>query len=189
MGTTPQAEPGPPGRWRPGRRVRSAGVAGAAALGELVLHGRGAALGALGGQLGERALDLAPHPADGDAEHALATLDQVDDLVGARALVHARAVAHQGDPGEVVHATLVQVVDGGADLLQRHPGVEQPLDHLEHEDVAETVQALGPGPAGAADARLDQPRAGPVVELAVGDAGGPAGRRTPVAGLGVEVGP
>ena len=43
------------------------------------------------------ALDLAPDAADGDAEHALAALEQVDDLVGGGALVDAGAVAHQRD--------------------------------------------------------------------------------------------
>src|SRR5690606_8442105 len=136
---------------------------------------------------GEGTLDLAPHPADGDPEDTLAALDEVDDLVGARALVHAGTVAHQGDLGEVVHAPLVQVVDGGADLLQRDPGVEQSLDHLEHEDVAGAAEALRPGAAGVADTRLDEAGAGPVVELAVGDTGGPAGCRPAVPGLGVEV--
>src|SRR3712207_7873193 len=40
---------------------------------------------ALARQLGEGALDLAPHAADGDAEDALTALEQVDDLVVARA--------------------------------------------------------------------------------------------------------
>ena len=61
---------------------RSVGPCGG---GELVAGQLGLGLGgALGGQLGERALDLAPDPADGDAEDALAALEQVDDLVVAR---------------------------------------------------------------------------------------------------------
>ena len=71
----------------------------------------------------------------------------------------------------------------GPDLLQRDARVEQPLDHLEHEDVTEAVQPLRAGPVGGADARLDQPGTGPVVELAVGDAGGGAGGRPPVPDL------
>ena len=71
--------------------------------------------------------------------------------------------------------------DGGADLLQRDAGVEQPLDDLEHEDVAEAVEPLGAGAGGAAHRGLDQPGAGPVVELAVGDAGGVARGRAAVA--------
>jgi len=38
---------------------------------------------------------------------------------------------------------LTQVADGHADLLERDAGVEQALDDLEDEDVAETVEALG----------------------------------------------
>ena len=54
----------------------SAGGAVAAAVGELVVRVVGRLLaGALAGQLGEAALDLAPDPADGDAEDALTALD------------------------------------------------------------------------------------------------------------------
>ena len=135
----------------------------------------------LAGQLGQRPLDLAPDPADRDAEHALAALDQVDDLVGGGALVDAGAVAHQRDLGQVVDAALAQVVDRGADVLQRDAGVEQALDHLEHQDVAEAVEPLAARAGRAADAGLDQAGPGPVVELAVGDAGGRAGGRPAVA--------
>ena len=91
-------------------------------------------------------------------------------------------------PGQVVDAASAQHRDGAADLLQRDAGVEQPLDHLEHEDVAETVEALGARAAGRAHGRLDQAGAGPVVELAVGDAGRLAGGGAAVAGLLVELG-
>ena len=73
--------------------------------------------------------------------------------------------------------------DGGADLLQRDAGVEQTLDDLEDQDVAEGVEPLRAGAGGAAHGRLDQAGAGPVVELAVGDAGGVARGRTAVAGV------
>src|SRR5690606_32650586 len=74
--------------------------------------------------------------------------------------------------GEIVDPALAQRADGDADLLERDAGVEQSLDDLEHEDVAEAVEALAAGAVGGAHAGLDQPGAGPVVELAVGDAGG-----------------
>ena len=82
---------------------------------------------------------------------------------------------------EVVDPALTQVLHGGADLLQRDARVEQSLDDLQDQDVAEAVQALGARAAGAADARLDESGACPVVELAVGDAGGGADGRTAVA--------
>src|SRR6478736_1115826 len=57
--------------------------AGLSADGQLVGRMRCVvALGTLAGQLGEGSLDLAPDAADRDAEHPLATLEQVDDLVG-----------------------------------------------------------------------------------------------------------
>ena len=71
---------------------------------------------------------------------------------------------------------------GDADLLQRDAGVEQSLDELEHEDVAEAVEALRAGTGGAAHRGLDELRAGPVVELAVADAGRARGDGTAVAG-------
>src|SRR5690606_38089005 len=98
--------------------------------------------GALGRELGEAALDLPPDPPDGDAEDALTALHEVDDLVGGGALVHRGAVAHERDVGEVVDAAVAQVLDGGTDLLQRDAGVEEALDDLEHEDVAEAVETL-----------------------------------------------
>src|SRR6478735_9263232 len=153
-------------------RAWSAGEPRLAARGELVALVCFLRLGgALRGQVSERPLDLAPDAADGDAEDTLATLEEVDDLVVAGALVDAGAVTHQGDAGQVVGAASAQVGDGGADLLERDAGVQQALDDLEDQDVAEAVEALGAGAGGATHGRLDQAGAGPVVELAVGDAG------------------
>src|SRR6185503_7217474 len=59
---------------------------------------------------------------------------------------------------------------------------------LEHEDVAETVEPLRPGAGRTADRRLDELRAGPVVELPVADAGGTRGDGPAVARGVVEVG-
>src|SRR5579875_3793369 len=156
-----------------------------AALGELVLaDGEQAVFGADGGEFREVALDLLPDAAERDAEDALAALKQVDHFVGGRALIDADAVAHQGDLGQVAGAAVAQVVHCGADLLQRDAGVEQALDHLQDQDVAEAVEALGAGAVRPADAGLDQAGAGPVVELTVGDAGRVAGRGPAVADLG-----
>ena len=80
-----------------------------------------------------------------------------------------------------------ELLDGGADLLQRDAGVEQSLDELEDEDVAEAVQPLRTGAARAADGGLDELGAGPVVELAVGDAGRARGDRAAVADLVVHL--
>src|SRR6478609_6903280 len=163
-------------------RSRSGDALGAPGAELVVRVGRGdLVLGTLAREGRECALDLLPDPAHGDAEDALATLQQVVDLVGRGALVDARAVAHQGDPGEVLDAAVAQLLDRLADLLERDAGVEQPLDHLEHENVAEPVEPLRAGPGGAAHRGLDQAGAGPVVELTVGDAGRPAGGGTAVA--------
>src|SRR5699024_8277860 len=119
----------------------SAGTARGAPLGQLVPGDRSRLLvpGALGGELGEVVLHLAPDPSHGDAEHALSALHEVEHLVGGGALVDAGAVTHQRDLRQVVHPALTQVGDRGADLLQRHPGVQQPLDDLQHQHVPEAV--------------------------------------------------
>ena len=150
--------------------------------------GRGGGLGVLHGELGQGPLDLLPHPAHRDPEDPLAALDQVDDLVGAGALVDRGAVAHEGNSGQVLDAALVEGVDGHADLLERDAGVQEPLDDLEQQDVAEGVEPLGARAPGAPDRGLDQAGTGPVVELTVGDAGDAAGDGPPVPGVGVEVG-
>lgn len=168
------------------RRGLHGPAAGGAALGQLVLHDGGAGR-VVGGELGQGALDLVPHASDGDAEDALPALDQVDDLVGAGALVDGGAVAHQGDGGQVLHTVLVKGVDRCADLLEGDAGVEQPLDDLEQQDVTEGVQALRAGALGSSDGGLDQPGTGPVVQLPVGDAGDAAGHRATVAGVDVKL--
>src|SRR5699024_8647767 len=123
--------------------ARSAGLTGATPCGQLVLQGEGGVVGRIHArQHGQVVLDLAPDPAHGDAEHALASLDQVEDVLGGGALVHRGTVAHEGDAGEVVDPALAQGADGDADLLEGDPGVQQALDDLQHQDVAEAVEAL-----------------------------------------------
>src|SRR3712207_9466141 len=70
------------------------------------------------------------------------TLFRSDDLLGGGALVDRRAVGEQRDVGQLLHPALAEVVDGLADVLQRDAGVQEPLDDLEHEDVAEGVEPL-----------------------------------------------
>src|SRR5262245_26901780 len=127
--------------WRRVLQLASAGAASAAARCQLVARMLVVVPGGtFARQLGQRALDLAPDAPDGDAEHALAALQQVDDLVWRAAFVDAGAVAHERDAGQVVSAALTQMVDGGSDLLQGDARVEQSLDHLEQQDVAEGVE-------------------------------------------------
>src|SRR5450756_470628 len=146
-----------------------------------------AVLGTDRGQFGKLARDLLPDPAERDSEDPLAAREEVDDLVGRRALIHAHAVTHQRDLGQVLGPAFAQVVDCRPDLLQRDPGVKQALDHLEHEDVAEPVQALRTGTVRGPDARLDESGACPVIELAIGDSRRGARRRRAIADLGVAI--
>src|ERR671912_414496 len=156
--------------------------AGATAGGQLVARVLAGFLsGPLPRHLDKRGLDLAPHPADGDAEDALAALHEVDDLVGRRAFVHARAVTHQRDAREVLDAAFAQVLGSLADLLERNSGVEKTLDDLEDQDVAEGVEALGARSGRRPNGRLHQTGPRPVVELTVGDACRSAGGRAPKA--------
>src|SRR2546421_11548722 len=149
-------------------------------------------VGGLRRQLGQRPVDLLPDPAERDPEHPLPAGQQIHHLIGRGALVDADAVAHEGEPCQVLRATVTEMVDGGADLLQRNPGVEQALDDLEHEDVAEAVKPLRPRPVRGTDAGLHQRGTRPVVKLAVGDPGGGAGGGAPgadVPGVSGEVFP
>lgn len=68
-------------------------------------------------------------------------------------------------------------MDSGPDLLQRYPGIEQSLDHLEEEDVTEAIQPF----LTALKAGADQADTVPTVELPAGDADGCARDRRKVA--------
>ncbi len=81
---------------------------------------------------------------------------------------------------QILDAAFAQVLHGGTNLLERHPGVEQALHDTQHEDVSETVQSLGAGSGSGAHRRLDQSRARPIVELTIGDSCGLARRRPAV---------
>ena len=83
-------------------------------------------------------------------------MQQVDDFLGRGALVDRGPVGEQRDVGQVLHATLAQMIDGDADVVQRDPGVEQTLDDLEDQDVFERIQPLAAGTGCAADRRDDQ---------------------------------
>jgi hypothetical protein len=127
------------------RRVADSADLARPAAGQLVWPHRQArlVLGPLGRQFGQRAFDFLPDPAERDAEDALATLQQVDDLIRRGALVHADAVTHQSDLGQVGGPAVAQMLDRGPDLLQGDTSIEQALYYLEYENVAEAVQPLG----------------------------------------------
>src|ERR1700728_764357 len=165
----------------------SAGLADPAA-GQLIGRSHGGyldlgRLGRLGRQLSQAALDFLPHSPERDAEYALAALEQVHDLVRRGAGIDADSVAHQGHLGQVGISALTEELHRGPDLLQRDPRVQQPLDYLEYQDVAEAVETLRPRPAGRAHAGLDEPGAGPVVQLPVGNARRRAGDRATEANI------
>jgi hypothetical protein len=72
--------------WRPASRALHAQLGAGTTLsagGELIIGSRGGQirLSPLGRQLSKAALDLGDDPAHGDAENALAALDQIDDLI------------------------------------------------------------------------------------------------------------
>ena len=75
-------------------------------------------LGWLRRQLSQAALDFLPHSPERDAEYALAALEEIYDLIGRRAGVHADAIAHQGHLGQVGVPALTEELHRGADLLQ-----------------------------------------------------------------------
>src|SRR5450756_2619737 len=160
--------------WRlslPGANLTNAGLArepGRPSSSQLVDR-LGGLIRPLGRHIEQRALDRAPHTTDRDAEHALAGREQVDGLVVRGALVHRHAVAQERDLGEVLDPASAQVVHGDADLLQRDAGVDEALDDLEQEKVAEAVEALRARAGRVADLGNDQAGTCPVVELTVRD--------------------
>src|SRR5512147_2048500 len=81
-----------------------------------------ARVGAFAVQLGESALHVPPHHADGDPEDALASLQQGVNLVRGGALVDGGAVAHQRHALQVAKTALPEVLDGRTDVLERDPG-------------------------------------------------------------------
>jgi hypothetical protein len=96
----------------------------------------------LGWQLRERSFYVTPDAAQSDAEDSLPATEQVDHLVVRGALEDRHPVAHQRDLREVLHPARPQMLDRGTDLLQLMTGIDQPLDHLPDQDVAEAVEAL-----------------------------------------------
>ena len=75
-------------------------------------------LGALAGQLGQRTFQVTPDSTQGDGEHPLTAIEEVDDLVVGGALIHRETVTEQGHLGQVLAAALAQVVDRQPNLLQ-----------------------------------------------------------------------
>ena len=95
------------------------------------------------GQCREAPFHFTPDAAYCDAKDALSALDKIDDFVGRGTFVNAGAVAHESDLREVFDAPLAQVFDCGAYLLEGNSGIQEPLDHLENQDVTEPLKPLG----------------------------------------------
>ena len=72
--------------------------------------------------------------------------------------------------GHIAPEVAAEALDCLAGLLELEAGVEQPLDHLELEHVPIGVAPLTAAAGGIGDRRPEEAGAGPVVQLAVGDA-------------------
>src|SRR5690625_6341309 len=122
---------------------RSAGRAAAASCREFVLERQSGVIGRIHtGQDGEIALDLAPHPADGDAEHTLAALDQVEDVLSGGALVDGGPTPIQGDAAQFAVPPLPRPPTAPPIRLQDPPVVQHPLAALRPRMVAEPFETL-----------------------------------------------
>jgi hypothetical protein len=99
-------------------------------------------------------------------------------LVVGGAFENRHSVTHQGHLGQVLYAAPAQMLDRSTDLLQRDARIDQPLDHLQDQDVPEAVEPLGPGAGCAPNLGHDQAGTRPVVELPIGDASRAAGDRS-----------
>lgn len=92
-------------------RLADLAVAMLASGGQFIFGGsnRLPAVGALTVEVGDNTRQLPHRARDGDAEHTLAALQEVDDLLGRRALVHGGPIGEQGDVGQILDATLAQM--------------------------------------------------------------------------------
>ena len=115
-------------------------------------------------------------------EHALAHPEHVDQLV-AVAQHDLRAADDDVRRGDVAGDVLAEVGEHVADRLQADPGVEEGLDHPELEQVAVRVGAPAAAARRLGQRRPQQVGAGPVVELAIGDADDLGGLRAAVPGF------
>ena len=104
-----------------------------------------------------------------DVEHTLASRQQIDDLAVGAGEHRAAPGQHEVGRRQVRAQLLTQALDGPAGGLERHPGVEELLDHLELEHVRVRVDPPGATALCRRQRRLQQARAGPVIELPVRD--------------------
>ena len=116
---------------------------------------------------------------DGHEEGELPLSQGVEDLAVPPAdLEYADPVRHELDLGQVLieSGRSVQVVPGATHALQRHPPVEQRLDHLQRDQIAERVQARNSRTtSGALHRGLDQSDLIPIPKLPRRTAGELAG--------------
>jgi hypothetical protein len=105
-----------------------------------------------------------------DVQHALALLQQVDDLLAAADEHGALAGDDEVHARDVLAEVVAQVAEDLADRFEPDAGVEQRLDRLELEEVAVAVQPAAAAALGVGQRRPHQVRSGPVVELPIRDA-------------------
>src|SRR4051812_41918195 len=122
-------------------------------------------------QLDDGGVDVVHHARQGEhVEHALALLDEVDELSPVAHQDGLVALDHQVGGGDVLAEVVAEVGEDLAHRLELDAGVEQGLDDLELEQVPVGVPAAAAAALGVHQRRPDQVGAGPVVELAIGDA-------------------
>src|SRR5690606_11679687 len=135
--------------------------------------GRGLLAVAGGEQLDDGGVDLVLHAVEREqVENALPLVadDDVDELV---VLAHEHGAVAGDDQlggGEVLAELVAQVAEGFADGLELDAVVQQRLDELELEQVPVAVAAPRAAALGVGQGGTDEVGAGPVVELAIGDA-------------------
>ena len=79
---------------------------------------------ALAREVAEGPLDFLPNAGNGNQEHALPALGEVEQFIGGRALIDAEPVADQRQFGQVLDPAGPQMIDRDPDLLQRDPDYE-----------------------------------------------------------------
>ena len=118
-----------------------------------------------------------------DVQHALTLAHDVDDVLAGPHQHRAGAVEHERRRREVLAEVVAEVLDRLARGLEREPGIQQALDHLQRDQVPVRVAPLAPAAGRVDQGRPQQIGAGPVVELAVRDPHDLADLRSAVAVL------
>ena len=82
-----------------------------------------------------------------DPEHSLPACQKIDNLVAGRALIDPDTIGNQRQTNKIPHSATPQRFHRRTNIHQRYPGIQQPLDHPQNQQIAKAVQTTLPEPA------------------------------------------